>query len=332
MVGKASSKTACTLLTSIVSVTEPSEDEKAPAASSKENRTPAVIVRQIRHPSNHISDSGIIHKVKRDKRDLQDDYDDACRDLKILHRENREQSLELRSLKKQNAQLLDTCRSRSEHVDSRREHERDEFYEHVEMLKDQIAYLKQELQRRKSLVESLTVQTREANAEKANAELNVKKLQKQNRDLSENLTECKDDLLRLQPPSVTPDSEIAEQYTSLTQQISRWVDDETEDAQATEARFDALMKNEDLPEALKPYLADGHIQLGKKHPNAQPYIIRYIIHSFLETCMLGNEVYLFGLDTRMISLFEGMERGMHELEPARGKLTPLTQARPPPNN
>lgn len=187
------------------------------------------------------------------------------------------------------------------------------------MLEDQIIYLKQELQRRKGLVESLTVQTREAVAEKGAMELSVRKLQKQNRDLSENLTECKDDLLRLQPPSQTPDSELAEQYSSLAHQISKWVDDETEDTTATEAKFDCLTKNEDLPESLKPYLADEHIRLGKKHPNAQPYILRYLIHFYLEGCIFGEDVHLFGLDSRTIALFEGIEQGMHELEPPRGK-------------
>ncbi len=302
-----------------------SDEEQAPVVPSKEakeNRSRAIIVRTTRHPSSNPPDTSMLQKAKRDKRDSQDDYDDLCREVKSLSRDNREQSLELRSLKKHNAHLIETFRSRSEHSDSHRDqvqNDRDKFYEHVEMLEDQIAYLKQELQRRKALVESLTVQTREANAEKANAELSVRKLQKQNKDLSENLTECKDDLLRLQPPSQTPDSELAEQYSSLAQQISRWVDDETEDSQATEARFDDLTNNEDLPESLQPYFTDEHIRLGKKHPNAQPYILRYIIHCYLESCILGDDVNLFGLDSRTVALFEGIEQGMHELEAPRGK-------------
>ena len=301
---------------------ESSEEAQPPVIPTKENKSRAIIVRTIRPPSSNLCDSSFLQKAKRDNRELKDDYDDIRRDFKSLSRENREQSLELRSLKKQNAQLIETCRSRSEHADTHRDqvkHERDKFYEHVEMLEDQIAYLKQELQRRKTLVESLTAQTREANGEKAAVELNVRKLQKQNKDLSENLTECKDDLLRLQPPSVTPDSELAEQYSNLAQQISRWVDDETEDSQATEARFESLTVNEDLPELLKPLLTDEHIRLGKKSPNAQPYILRFIIHRYLESCILGNDIYLFGLDSRTIALFEGIEQGMHELDPPRGK-------------
>jgi len=303
-----------------------SEEEQAPVVPSKEakeKRSRAIIVRTIRHPRSNLPDACMFPKVKKDKRDSQDDYDDLCREVKFLSRDNREQSLELRSLKKQNAHLIETCRSRSEHNNSHHDQvqdERDKFYEHAEMLEDQIAYLKQELQRRRGLVESLTIQTREANAEKANAELSVRKLQKLNKDLSENLTECKDDLLRLQPPSQTPDSELAEQYSSLAQQISRWVDDEIEDSTATGVRFDGLTSNEDLPQSLQPYLTDDHIRLGKKHLNAQPYILRYIIHCYLESCILGDDINLFGLDSRTVALFEGIEQGLHELEPPRGKL------------
>ena len=258
--------------------------------------------------------------------DLVNETDDLRREIKGLSRENREQSVELRDLKKQIALLHETCRSRNENTDTHRDqihHERNKFYEHVEGLEDDIAYLKQELTRRKTLVESLTLQTREANDEKLAHEATARKLQKQNRDLHENLTECKDDLLRLQPPSQTPDSELAEQYSSLTQHISRWVDDETEDSLGMETCFEGLSKADALPEPLKPYLTDEHIRLGKKSPNAQPFIIRFVVHRYLENCIFGNEVYLFGLDSRSIELFSGIEKGMHLLEPPRGMSLPF---------
>lgn len=275
--------------------------------------------------SKDVSEAPSIHKVKMKVSDLVNDTDDLKREIKALNRENRDQSIELRDVKKQNAQLRETCRMRNENADTHRDqihHERNKFYEHVEGLEDDIAYLKQELIRRKALVESLTLQTREANDEKLAHEATARKLQKQNRDLHENLTECKDDLLRLQPPSQIPDSELAEQYSSLTQHISRWVDDETEDSQGMETCFEALGKADDLPEPLKPYLTDEHIRLGKKSPNAQPFIIRFVVHRYLENFIFGNDVYLFGLDSRSIELFAGIERGMHELEPPRGMSSP----------
>ena len=294
----------------------------APSKDSRETKTRTVIVKTVKQPSKDGNENTPLQKAKKDNRDLKDDIEDLKRDNKILGRENRDQSLELRDLKKQNAQLRETCRARNETTDAHREQihiERTKFYEHVEGLEDHIAYLKQELIKRKSLVESLTLQTREANDEKAVHEAAARKLQKQNRDLHENLTECKDDLLRLQPPSQTPDSELAEQYSSLTQHISRWVDDETEDSPGMENSFERLSKADDLPEPLRPYLTDEHIRLGKKSPTAQPFIIRFVVHRYLEGWIFGNDVYLFGLDARSIGLFEGIERGMHELEPPRGK-------------
>ena len=287
----------------------------------KETKPRTVLVKQTKPPAKEVSEPAALHRVKLKVQDLVIDTDDLKREIKVLNRENREQSVELRDLKKQNAQLREQCRLRIENADTHRDlinQERNKYYEHVEGLEDHIAYLKQELVRRKSLVESLTLQTREANDEKSAQEAATRKLQKQNRDLQENLTECKDDLLRLQPPSQTPDSELAEQYSSLTQHISRWVDDETEDSQGMELCFESLSKADDLPESLKPYLTDEHIRLGKKSPNAQPFIIRFVVHRYLENCIFGNDVYLFGLDTRSIKLFEGIEQGMHALEPPRG--------------
>ena len=273
-----------------------------------------------------LTDNNPLQRTNKDSRDSKDEIDELKREIKFLGRENRDQSLELRDLKKQNAQLREACRVRNESADTHRDqmhHERSKFYEHVEGLEDHIAYLKQELIKRKTLVESLTLQTREENDSKATHEATARKLQKQNRDLHENLTECKDDLLRLQPPSQIPDSELAEQYSSLAQHISRWIDDETEDSQGMETCFETLSKAEDLPKSLKPYLTDEHIRLGKKSPNAQPFIIRFVVHRYLEHHIFGNDVYLFGLDPRSIGLFEGIEQGMQSLEPPRGMSSTL---------
>ncbi|KAL8816348.1 MAG: hypothetical protein Q9191_008348, partial [Dirinaria sp. TL-2023a] len=300
-----------------------SEDERShvpPNEKEQKSSSRAHVVKVIRAAPKESLENASFFRTKRDATDLREDNDGLRRANKLLDRESREQSIELRNLKKENAQLHEQCRQRGERVDSHRDqiqHDRHNFYEHVEALKEEIIYLTQELQKRKTLAENLTMQTREANEEKVGLEHSVRKLQKQNRELSENLTECKDDLLRLQPPSGIPDSEVAEQYSNLAQQISRWVDDVTEDSQATEAQFESLAKHMDVPELLKPYLMEEHIRLGKKTPSSQPYILRYVIHRYLESCMLGHDIYLFGLDMRTIALLEGMERGMKELEPPR---------------
>lgn len=304
-----------------------SEDERSrlpPKEKEQKSSSRALVVKAIRAAPKESLETASFFRSKRDPTDLREDNDELRRANRLLDRESREQSIKLHNLKKENELLLEQCRQRGERVDSHRDqiqHDRHKFYEHVETLKEEITYLNQELQRRKALAENLTMQTREANEEKVGLEHSMRKLQKQIRELSENLTECKDDLLRLQPPSGIPDSEVAEQYSNLAQQISRWVDDVTEDSQATEAQFESLAKHMDVPELLKPYLTDEHIRLGRKSPNSQPYILRYVIHRYLESCMLGHDIYLFGLDMRSIALLEGMEQGMKELEPPRDSLT-----------
>lgn len=267
-----------------------------------------------------VSDSLV--QLRQQYRKLEKAYDELYVEYKGLERENREQSLDMRDLKKQNAVLQESKRHNAHVTDSHREQarkERQELIERLQLQDEHISQLKHELHKRKAHMDSLTMQTREANEEKANLEFVNQKLANQNRVLSENLTECKDDLLRLQPPSQKSDSEISEQYSNLHQHISRWVDDETEDSQMLEQRFEALGANvDDLPESLRKYIKSDHLRLARKYPSAQPLILRYLVQSYLNDCIFSDEIFFFGLDLRTTQLLMGIEQGMGRLEPQRG--------------
>lgn len=168
-------------------------------------------------------------------------------------------------------------------------------------------------------MEFLTGQTREANEEKASVEAECRKLQRQVRDLSASLTECKDDLMRLQPTSQVSDNEISDQYSDLDQQISGWVDDKTEDSQILEDQFDKIKAIEDLPELFRDYISNDQLRMAKKYPDSQPILVRYLVHRYLETFVFDNDIYLFGLDSKNIALLRGLEEGMKLLEPRRGR-------------
>lgn len=259
-------------------------------------------------------------QLRRDYRDVKRDLDDTAYELKQSDRENKDQSRELRDMKKENAELRDTLRARSE-AGAKHKEETEHIYQHIDILEQDNVHLKQELHKRKAHMESLTLQTREANEDKADVEATVRKLLKQNRDLNENLTECKDDLLRLQPPTQISDSELVEQYSSLHQQISRWVDDETEDSQLVEQRFEILSTtNDEVPDLLRKCLANEHLRLGKKYPSSQPLILRYVIQCHLDHYIFREDIHLFGLDARHTDLLRGIEQGMRLLEPERGIL------------
>lgn len=288
---------------------------------------------QVDHVAPNSSQAGTKAKsdLKREYKRLEYDYGKLLQDYRFCQRENRDQSLELRDLNKQivhlqdlnrqNEQLQENFRTRNQTTDGQKEQVRRERHELAEQYyrqEDVIEHLRHELFKRKNFMESLTVQTREANEQKSNLEVVNRKLTRQIRELSENLTECKDDLLRLQPPSQMSDSELSEQYSNLHQQISRWVDDRTEDSQQLEERFEVLSSTIENSPELRKYVQNDHLQLAAKYPNSQPLLLRHIIHSSLDACIFRDDISLFGLDTGTTRFLQGVEQGMTLLEPLRG--------------
>ncbi|KAL8661346.1 MAG: hypothetical protein Q9168_008395 [Polycauliona sp. 1 TL-2023] len=261
--------------------------------------------------------------LKAEYRSLRKDFDEVRQDLRTAWRENREQSQELRDLKRLTTHLKETVRTQGDPKSHKDQilSERRKFYEHVDMLDDHILHLKRQLEKTKLHMDQLTFQTREANEEKAAYESKLQNLQKQNARLNEDLTECRDDILRLQPPSQIPDSKIAEEYSSLYQQIASWVDDEADDTQSMEARLGDLATDRDAPELLKAYLEPDLIRLTKKYSDAEPLVLRYIIQLHLHRIILADDIYLFGLDEHNITLLRSIEHSMEALEPKRDTLT-----------
>ncbi|KAL8645160.1 MAG: hypothetical protein Q9226_007426 [Calogaya cf. arnoldii] len=301
----------------------PEEKDDPPKDSSKdESSTKSVIPPRAQKPQSRPSTDDMDPKhLKAEHRNLRKEYEDTRNELRSAWRENREQSLELRDLKKQNAHLKESIRTSSDPKSYKDQimSERRKFYEHVDMLDDHIAHLKHQLEKTKLHMDQLTFQTREANEEKAAYETKLQNLQKQNARLNEDLTECRDDILRLQPPSQIPDSKIAEEYSSLYQQIASWVDDEAEDTQSMEARLADLATDKETPELLKAYLDRDLIRLTKKYSDAEPLVLRYIIQLHLHRIILADDIYLFGLDEHNITMLRSIEHAMEALEPKRGQ-------------
>ncbi|CAF9922409.1 hypothetical protein IMSHALPRED_005680 [Imshaugia aleurites] len=290
------------------------------------------------NPPVKLTDSETLQALEKHCRDLQKAYDEAHRDLQHSTRENRDQSLELRDqkrrltkiqeqnaqLREQNGLLREACQAYQARGEKLSKSERNKYNENFEMLENHISNLQHERHKRETHMESLTEQTREANDGKDRLEGEVRKLQRQMRDLSANLTECKDDLLRLQPTSQVSDNEVSEQFSNLDQQIAGWIDDRTEDPTAMEENIGSIKTVDDLPELLRMFATPDHLRLAKKHPDSQPLLLRYFIHCYLQTFILSSDVYLFGLDSRNIALLQGMEEGMKQLEPRRGSPSPFT--------
>ena len=313
-----------------------------PDENASEEATPSLSPRKVTLPRSKPSlrvkptdSSTTLHALEKDYRDLQQAHDTTSRDLKATSRENRDQSLELRDLKRrlaklheQTAQLREengllhdayqTPQARSGGSEKLSNSERTKYSEQFDMLENHISHLQHERHKRETHMEFLTEQTREANDGKERLEAEMRRLQKQTKDLSANLTECKDDLLRLQPTSQVSDSEISEHFSNLDQQIAGWVDDNTEESTVLEERIAGIKTVDDLPELLRMFSTSDHLRLVKRYPDSQPMLLRYFIHCYLQTFILSSDVFLFGLDERNIKLLQGIEEGMKQLEPRRG--------------
>ncbi|KAL8991881.1 MAG: hypothetical protein Q9188_007684, partial [Gyalolechia gomerana] len=294
---------------------EPSKDEPS--------KRPAIPPRSHKPRTRRSTDDMDSKHPENDNRSLKKDYEDLRHDLRIAWRENTEQATELRDLKKQNAHLKETMRTQGDSKSFKDQimSERRRFYEHVNMLDDHIAHLKHQLEKTKLHMDQLTFQTREANEEKATYESKLQTLQKQNARLNEDLTECRDDILRLQPPSQLPDSKIAEEYANLHQQIASWVDDEAEDSESMETQLGSLLADKDAPELLKSILDNDLIKATRRYPDAEPLILRYIIQSYIHQSILADDIYLFGLDEHNETILRSIAHAMEDLEPKRDFLT-----------
>ena len=252
-------------------------------------------------------------------------------EYRVIARENQEYVSDLREAKRQNAQLVETCTAIQKEAQSGgsggsgrlTSREKSRYMEYYEYYESKAEFFQSEFKKRENHLQYLTKQTREANNEKDAAEDENRKLQRKIRELQAALTECRDDLLRLQPPTQMSDSELSEMYSNLCHYITTWVDDQTEDPDIIEKYFESLSSIDDLPTDVRTELNQRHFKLAKQHPEALPLLIQYIIHGRLKEEVLGPDVYVFGLDEANANLIQGVEEGMSELEPKRGTSSPL---------
>ncbi len=144
----------------------------------------------------------------------------------------------------------------------------------------------------------------EATQDKDDMEAQIDNLQK-------GLDACKDDLFRLQPVAQTPDTEILEDFESLVQHIRHWVEVEID---IFEKKY-LHARNEEL------FSADGNEDVARvlqRFPQAGEYLVRYMIHHYLQAHMLGEGVYFLGLSELFICILQEVENSMAQLQPRRG--------------
>lgn len=135
------------------------------------------------------------------------------------------------------------------------------------------------------------------------------------------LQACKDDLFRLQPTAQIPDSDIAQSYDDLNEQISSWME-------GVIARFEAKYRERHhgpLPNlfhhgdvtAAADFLAD-HPMFGGE------YLVRCYLQILLQRMVFADNILLHGLNESQTALFRSIEQSMAKSKPPRGKLITST--------
>ena len=131
------------------------------------------------------------------------------------------------------------------------------------------------------------------------------------------LSDCRDDLYRLQPTTQIPDSSILADFESLCQLITGWIEGEI-------SRFERAHKPVSSDIIFAPGLYKHAIRYMQTCPHLGEYIVRYTIHRQLRNKMFNDEVYLLGLTEADKILLRSAEEGMATLQPRKGKKTLAT--------
>ena len=159
-----------------------------------------------------------------------------------------------------------------------------------------LATARQEMRQSKDVVRSL---------EASNGDLRDK-LAASNGELSQ----CKDDLFRLQKVAQTPDSTVCQELELLSQQIIHWIEAEV-------AAFEKAHpeRPDHIFSAGQDEDASAFLRLN---PGASEHLVRHLIHRFLEKYLFGEDMYLLGLKEETTKMLRKAESAMASLDPPRG--------------
>lgn len=164
-------------------------------------------------------------------------------------------------------------------------------------------------------------EVQEANDRGSAAEEEERKWKLKAKELSDELSQCKDELFSLQPHWGASDTQIASDWDSLCQQITRWVDDEAEFTKELLEQLTDLKQRGHLTSTILKYWApDRQLIVNRYDLNDDlDWLVRYNIHCLLETFIFSETVCLFGLTEEDARLIRAMERSLSTLKPQRGE-------------
>lgn len=138
--------------------------------------------------------------------------------------------------------------------------------------------------------------------------------------LEKDLTECREQILRMQPFKQASQLQISEAYTSLCSAIEGWAEKhfgDLEDLAKAIKFLDLSQESEDIIAEL--LMSTGEMQLLEARPDISIYMIMYMIMLHLFRDIFQSRRWVIGMGDNEENLLQDILSSMKRLEPPRGK-------------
>ena len=197
-----------------------------------------------------------------------------------------------------------TLKAREKELEKIRKHEealKCRLDKKVQSLQDKLKHSEKEL--KASQVKSSQLQRTEESLEETREKMMA---------LQSELTACKDDLFGLRPAAPIPETDILKNFETIGQQIVNWIDGEVL----------AFQKSHPDAEPQHIFTTDSDGEASNflaTYPAAGEYLVRFLIHRFLQDHIFSPDIYLVGLPEETQFLLRRVEESMKRLKPPKGR-------------
>ena len=165
---------------------------------------------------------------------------------------------------------------------------------------------------------STTVQERDR--EKMEMVKQLSETCQENQKLQNSLEKCKERIFNIQPVEEISDTQIAEEYASLCENIGDWAERQLGDYDNFLERVPSATWKEGLEDFVRDYFEeDGYVEVIGKYPAAAVLFARNVIAQHIHDFFLVECKHYPGLCIEHENLLTMLEESMRDFKPRRGK-------------
>lgn len=189
----------------------------------------------------------------------------------------------------------------------------------IQEMNARIGEMTQRCERRDKHIEALRNQVQVERQEKPAVQRDLERSKAETVQLMKNFGECKENLFKLQSTVCLSDTQIAQCYDLLCEDIADWVD--TELPEIENLLIKLLQSSRELDAGynhLNAYCQSGLIEVMERFPSAYVIIVRCLIERHLEMYIFNTDNYFLGVPDKYDAFLKMIEDGMMSLGPQKG--------------